>query len=366
MAEFLPGLQLNGLFYAEIVRPLLGRHFPGLTYAAALLGPGSDVLGFDTPRSMDHDWGPRLQLFLPPAEFQTRHEAIDACLRQHLPASFRGFSVNFSQPNDGGTQWLEPVTAGPINHRILITTVEEFCQNHFGITSALPRTAVDWLALSEQKLLEITAGALFHDGFGALTALRTRLAYYPHDLWLYRLAAQWGRIGQEEAFMGRCGEVGDELGSRLVAARLVRELMRLAFLLERRYAPYSKWLGTAFARLPCAGQLMPLLQTVLAGEGWQLRQTPLCAAYVLLAELHNSLGITEPIPPTITSFFDRPFQVLGAERFATAALAAIGDPAVRALPPGLGGVDQFVDCTEVTTQPPLSQALTAIYGLDQS
>jgi hypothetical protein len=47
---------------------------------------------------------------------------------------------------------------------------------------------------------------------------------------------------------GRCAEVGDELGSRVVAARLVREVMHLAFLLEQQYLPYSKWLGTAFAR----------------------------------------------------------------------------------------------------------------------
>ena len=39
-------------------------------------------------------------------------------------------------------------------------------------------------------------------------------------------------------------EFGDELGSQVVAARLVREIMKLAFLMEKKYAPYSKWLGT--------------------------------------------------------------------------------------------------------------------------
>jgi hypothetical protein len=58
-----PGVRLAGEFYAEVVRPLLEAEFPGLPYAAALIGAGSEVLGFDTERSTDHDWGPRLLVF---------------------------------------------------------------------------------------------------------------------------------------------------------------------------------------------------------------------------------------------------------------------------------------------------------------
>jgi hypothetical protein len=52
-----PGLRLAREFYAALVRPLLEEHFPRLPYAAALLGPGSEVAGFDSQRSIDHDWG---------------------------------------------------------------------------------------------------------------------------------------------------------------------------------------------------------------------------------------------------------------------------------------------------------------------
>ena len=58
-------------------------------------------------------------------------------------------------------------------------------------------------------------------------------------------------------------QVQDELGSRLVAMRLVRDLMRLGFLLERQYAPYIKWLGTAFQRLDCARVLTPLFERIM-------------------------------------------------------------------------------------------------------
>jgi len=37
--DFVPGLPLAREFYATCVRPLLQSQFPGLAYAAALLGP---------------------------------------------------------------------------------------------------------------------------------------------------------------------------------------------------------------------------------------------------------------------------------------------------------------------------------------
>ena len=52
-------------------------------------------------------------------------------------------------------------------------------------------------------------------------------------------------------------------GSRLVAARLARDLIRLCFLLERRYAPYSKWLGSAFAQLEASTIVGPILERAL-------------------------------------------------------------------------------------------------------
>jgi hypothetical protein len=64
MPAFIPGLELSRRFYTEAVRPLLEEASPAIPHSAARLGSGSEVLGFDTPRSADHEWGPRLQLFL--------------------------------------------------------------------------------------------------------------------------------------------------------------------------------------------------------------------------------------------------------------------------------------------------------------
>lgn len=112
----------------------------------------------------------------------------------------------------------------------------------------------DWLTFPEQKLRTITAGEVFDDHIG-VEDVRRRFAWYPNDVWLYLLASGWNRIGQEEHLMGRAGLAGDEIGSALIASRLVRDIMRLCFLMERSYSPYPKWFGTAFRRLACAGEI---------------------------------------------------------------------------------------------------------------
>lgn len=121
-------------------------------------------------------------------------------------------------------------TDGPVHHRVEVTDPGAWFTAQLGFDPRADITLADWLATPTQLLAEVTAGVVFHDGLGQLAPARANLDWYPHDLWLYLLACQWQRVSQEKAFVGRCGEVGDELGSAVVAARLVRDLMRLCLL----------------------------------------------------------------------------------------------------------------------------------------
>jgi hypothetical protein len=348
--HFIPGLKLSKLLYEEAVRPILYRHFPALPYSAALIGAGSDVLGFDTPQSMDHDWGPRLMLFLAEEDIGAYRPRIEQALSRELPPSIHGFPLDMAIAlrSDHAP---DPHTLGNLaSHSIRLHTVRRFVRNLLNVEFDQEWRASDWLTFTEQHLCSLTRGQVFHDGLGQLEPLRTKLSYYPHDVWLYLLAAQWQRIDQEEPLMGRSGQAGDELGSRLVAARLVKDLMRLCFLMERQYAPYIKWFGTAFAQLACAGQLVPLLMQVLETSTWEGRQKSLCAAYEHVAEMHNRLGITEPLSVKVSQFFGRPFLVSQASRFVDAIRSRITDEDVKALPEHLGSVDQFTDSTDAANQ----------------
>lgn len=347
MTRFIPGLELCRRFHDELVGPLIARHWPSLRYSAALLGSGSEVLGFDTPQSMDHHWGPRLQLFFAPQDVESFGKQIEEMLAQELPHELHGIPTDFGPPDAIGVRLLSPAQSGPVRHMVRVQDLERFWLEHTGVHPADSPRVLDWLAVPQQTLLSVTAGAVFHDGLGRLDALRKKWQWYPQDLWRYLLATQWTRIAQEEAFVGRCGHVGDELGSMVVAGRLVRDLMKLCFLIERRYAPYSKWLGTAFARLRCGPGLEPTLREVLRAGCWRDREARLSKAYSAVASLCNSLALMAPLPESVSRFHERPYLVIHGDRFAAALLASIQDPEVLALQPGVGAVDQFVDSTNV-------------------
>nr|WP_246324522.1 DUF4037 domain-containing protein [Petropleomorpha daqingensis] len=253
-------------------------------------------------------------------------------MSERLPAQIAGWSP-----------WIE------------VTGVADWFARSLGFDPRAGVSTFDWLATPGQRLAEVTGGVVLHDGLGELDAVRERLRWYPDQLWWYLMACQWQRIAEEEAFPGRCAEVGDELGCRIETGRLVRDAMRLALLMERRHAPYAKWLGTAFSRAPSADRLGPALRGALAAEDWPAREAALGEAYRLLAARHNALGLTAALDESTRAYYDRPFQVLDAARFADALRARITDEQTAALPP-VGSVDQFVDSTAVLTDPRLARA----------
>lgn len=342
------GLELSRRFYRDLVRPWLDRAFPGLGHAAALIGSGSELLGFDDAMSADHNWGPRVWLVLSEPDFAARAGAIVSAFAAVAPAAFIGAPIGFaSRPNPASNG---PGARGDDRHGLEVWTLEAILRERLDLARDEPGDAVGWLGLSEQRLLGFTAGAVFHDDDGRLSAQRARLASFPDAVWRYKLACQWTRIAEEQAFVGRTGLVGDDLGSRVIAARLARDVMRLGFLIERTYAPYPKWFGSAFAKLSCAGALAPPLARALAARDWRTREVALAEAYLAAARLQWRADPAPALEPRLGAYFDRPFTVINAAEIAAAVRAGIDDPSLKALPL-IGSLDQVTDATPVIEAP---------------
>ena len=163
--------------------------------------------------------------------------------------------------------------------------------------------------------------------------------------------------------MGRAGMVGDEIGSALIGARLVRDLMRLCFLMEKTYAPYPKWFGTAFNQLDCAPELAPHLSAALKADAWRERQGHLARAYQIVAEKHNALRITGPLPVEPRDFFGRPFLVIDLHGYADATLALVKDERVRRIAARrpVGNIDLFSDSTDLVSYASWRETLRKLY-----
>lgn len=301
--------------------------YPGLPYSSALLGPGSEVLGYDTDMSTDHDWGPRVYLFLDRQDIGYA-KRIRQSLQNRAPARLYDY----------------PVDVG----RTVITTIPLFIGSYLALDGNEPLELIDWLTFPSQTLLELTGGAVYRDDSSRLSMLRKQFEYYPRDIWLYLLASGWQRIGQEEHLMLRSGYAGDELGSAIITSRLVRDTMNLCFLMERQYAPYPKWFGTAFKRLACSDALMPDLWKAQTAGAWREREQAFNEVYKRLANMHNGLGITDEIPGEALRFYDRHFKVMNGEDVARRIAERIADADLRRLAGKrlIGSIDQITDNTD--------------------
>jgi hypothetical protein len=337
------GLELAAAYYVDVVGPLLQHRWPGLPHAAARLGGGSEVLGLDDELSRDHDWGLRLTVLVDP----DRVGPVHGYLEQELPEQFAGRPARFA------------VTGDPVaRHRVDVDTVDGFARARLGLDPVRSWTVTDWLSLTGQAVLEVTAGEVFADTRGELAALRQRLAWYPEQVWRQVVAVDWARIGEELPLMGRAGDRGDELGWRVILGRLTQAAMHLGFMLDRCWPPFPKWAGTRFASLPRASAATSALRSGLVADHWLAGQESFCQALAILHELQRHVGLpTGPEP--LERFHTRPY--LTVHHHVTALLiGSITDHELRALPAGLGCVEQRTDNVTILTTPQLRKATLAL------
>jgi hypothetical protein len=194
-------------------------------------------------------------------------------------------------------------TKEKVLYSVGVTTVSRalhFC----GGADALPLKDVDWLKVSEQHLLEFTNGVVHRDDTGEFTRAREALAYYPNDVLRFLLMCAWNAVGGDWFPIGRIGARGDHLGLRIQAAREAQHLMRLGFMVSRKYYTYRKWFGLLFARLPIAQELDPVLRELLREEDWRKVEERIWDATAIVLRYQNALGIAPEVPTAVQGSSD--------------------------------------------------------------
>lgn len=344
-APFLPGLTLNERYYSEIVAPLLKQYDPNLKYSASLIGYGSDVLGYDNATSMDHNWGPRMQIFVGHAD-AGRIEAIKAYLRAHLPGEFMGFPTHFSPKGPDGTQHMQAHTGGEVNHLIEVYELGRYFDEILH-KEASELTALDWLCIPEQRLVEVTRGKVFFDGLGRLNEIRAELRTYPREVKLVKLAAYWDCVNNEEAFVGRAVEIGDVVGLKLLAARMVNLMLKACFVLKETYVPYSKWFSRGFDDLGLPEIKAQALGVLTENEPAAI-ESKLAGLYLAVLALQNASAGVPRVERVISDYYNRPYKVVMAGEIVDALRDAVTDEPLKAIDLTLVGLDNKLDSSDFT------------------
>jgi len=267
----LNGLELAERYFTAYGLPLIRDGFPEYKdrIAAGLVGLGSDCLGFDDEFSRDHDWGPGFCLWLTKAD----HDRVGSALLEaynRLPTAFEGYERTTSEWGDRRVGVFE---IGALYRRLL------------GRADA-PETLFDWLRLQENNLSVCTSGEVFYDPLGEFSGIRRKLlAFYPDDVRIVKMAARCMVIGQSGQYNYiRSLWRHDYFAAQYAETKFCADVMSLVYLMNRRYAPYYKWLMRGVRELPLLGTFIfeKISAMVVSGdyEHKQIIMDEICAAVI--------------------------------------------------------------------------------------
>jgi hypothetical protein len=290
-----------------------------------------------------------------------KHEIFDM-FSENLPYEHRGFSTHFSTDgHEDGIYGMKPLTKGKVRPFIEIVALEEYIGGwHIGISDLANISDLDWLTLSEHRLLGITSGRIFKDDLGLKERLE-HIRFYPENVRIYLIASNWSLIAKEQAFLKRCADVGDNIGSALVCGRIADRLMRLAFLYCKKYAPYSKWFGTAFSKLPISDELKDALLKAITAYDIETRENKIIRAKVLTMDLHNKAGITEFIDVKVDdNYLGRGIKAIHADKIADTLKAKLKGTAFEKCPL-IGSFNAVAEMDDLWDFLPLMRKAKAIY-----
>jgi hypothetical protein len=278
-------------FWDEVVLPILRAHFPQETaqMAAGFFGYGSEVLRLDDRYSTDHQFGLRVNILLPQALKDARGTAIEDGLAAHLPQNWRGRSLREGYTRTKGVE---------------LASLEHHLRSTIGLDRP-PQTHAEWLKIPEEDITHIVAGEVWHDPLGRFTAIRQALAaYYPEPVRLRRLA-HWCRYfsGMGVYALKRALLRRNELYASTTFARSLRWGVQMAFLLDRTYYPYDKWMTEMFHRLPRMGaRLAPIVdEAPRLTTSWDRKLELLHRMSDILDAAMVEDGLIAPHPPYAVS-----------------------------------------------------------------
>ena len=283
-------------FYEKYGKPMIKEYFGEYEtrIAVGVVGEGSDCFGYDDKISMDHDYGVGFCMWLADEDYESIGEELakrydelvslhqSEYLVDYLPEGMTaGNADKETISNNEATAKINInknlQIKSNLNNRRGVFTIKEFYGNILGAkvvnnidwntvysdkTFNLPEN--DWLHLCDETLAVATNGQVFRDDSGVFSAVREGLlSYYPDKIWYLKLAENIHTFSQNGQYnyarmMGR----GDYVTANICKTQAIKSAMSLTYLLNRKYAPYYKWMWRGLDKLYAPGELKALLEEI--------------------------------------------------------------------------------------------------------
>ncbi len=226
---------------------MIRKQFSGITerIATGLVGYGSECFGFDDEISRDHDYGPSFCIWLPREVYRQYGEQMQAAY-DALPKEFMGCAARVEEEQGKG--------------RVGVLCMEDFYLGILGRDS-VPGMAEEWFAVAEPALATATNGEVFEDLCGKFTEIREGLlAYYPREVWLKKLAESLARAAQAGQYnYARAMKRGERIAAEIALTEFVKEAMQIVYLLNKKYAPFYKWMHRGMKALAVCSEIGDML-----------------------------------------------------------------------------------------------------------
>ena len=235
------GIDLSREYYEEYGKVMIRSRFSAYEnrIAAGCVGPGSECFGYDDDISRDHDWGPGFCLWLVSEDYAAIGKDLQRSYDQ-LPKVFKGFGPRIASEGEA--------------HRMGVSEIRSFYLRYTGLDHP-PSGNSEWMRISEQALATATNGVIFSDPLGEFSAWREKLLqYYPEDIRLQKIASSCFLMAQAGQYnYGRSIRREEYFAADYSKAMFCYEAISLVYLLNRKYAPFYKWMHKGMRELPILG-----------------------------------------------------------------------------------------------------------------
>lgn len=206
----------------------------------ALIGEGSEVLGYDDKYSQDHDYTFMPVIFLNEDDFEKYAIKLKNILHC-LPSEFLG---------------IKHVYSDVVSERRGVQNLKEYMYKYLG-KDEYEFTIEDYKKIPEYVFKILTSGDIFYKGNDDLVNILEKIKYYPEIIRQNKIATVCTKIAQSGQYNYlRLMKRGDLIGANKAFSEFIENSIHLVYLLNKEYMPFYKWYSKGLKELDILGDLV--------------------------------------------------------------------------------------------------------------